>query len=183
MRTIVSTYSPTVLLLLLALGFATTASAQTCLGIDACLLSPNRTDAGLPPSTNGCSVPPEAGPLGEFWADVFEPACNQHDIDWNTFKADLVGWFAQSNTAFLTNMLAICKTRTDVPFAQCVEAANIFVFAVSATSIGQNVYKRHPVLRQLLRVPTVADGSNEPGGASQFGDRRRPGDVGVDARR
>jgi hypothetical protein len=168
-RTIVSKYSSALLLIMLALGIATTASAQTCLGIDACLLSPSRADAGLPPSPNGCSVPPEAGPLGQFWAGVFEPACNQHDVDWNTFKADLVGWFAQSNAAFLTNMLAICKTRTDVPFAQCVEAANIFVFAVSGTSIGQNVYKRTQYFastcacRQLPTAPTNLAAQVSPG--------------------
>jgi len=130
------------LLLVHALGLVTTASAQSCLGIDACLLSPTRGDAGRPLSSNGCSVPPEAGAIGQFWAGVFESACNQHDADWGTFKADLTTWFAQSNAAFHANMLAICQARGDLPASQCMEAANIFVLAVSTTSIGQEFFKR-----------------------------------------
>jgi hypothetical protein len=142
MRRLFPMFGLTIIFLVLVLGFATTASAQTCLGVDACLLSPTRSDAGLPISVNGCSVPPEAGALGQFWAGVFESACNQHDTDWGTFKPDLVAWFAQSNAAFFANMLAICRTRVDLPSSQCIEAANIFVLAVSATSIGQNNFKR-----------------------------------------
>jgi hypothetical protein len=142
MRNIYSKCWPIVLLLLLAPVLSTSASAQTCLGVDACLLSPTRGDAGLPLSVNGCSVPPEAGPIGQFWAGVFEPACNQHDADWGTFNADLFGWFTASNAAFHANMLAICQARVDIPASECLQAANIFVFAVSATSIGQNSFKR-----------------------------------------
>lgn len=155
------------------LGVAT-ASAQTCLGIDACFLSPTRTDAGRPLSTNGCSVPPEAGALGQFWAGVFEPACNQHDRDWGTFKPDLPTWFAQSNAAFHANMLAICQVRADIPTNACAEAANIFVFAVSATSIGQDFFRRAQYFastcacRQLPSAPAnlTAQVSSGPAGAA-----------------
>ena len=157
------------LVLPLALLFAGSASAQTCLGIDACLLSPTRADAARPVTPNGCSVPPEAGPLGQFWAGVFDSACNQHDIDWGTFHADLVSWFAESNAAFYTRMLAICQVRTDIPFSQCRQAADIFVFAVSATSIGQNNYKRSQYFastcacRQLPTPPANLTAQVSPG--------------------
>lgn len=131
-----------VVVLVLTSGLATTASAQSCLDIDACLLSPTRADAARSISPNGCSVPPEAGAIGQFWAGVFQTACNQHDIDWGTFKADFTTWFAQSNAAFYANMLATCKARVDLPANECREAADIFVFAVSATSIGQDFFKR-----------------------------------------
>lgn len=123
-------------------GLPTTASAQTCQGIDACLVSPARSDAGRPTSVNGCSVPPEAGLLGQFWGTVFQSACNQHDTDWGTFKPDIASWFTQSNLAFLNNMLAVCQARPDLPAAQCAEAANIFFLAVSTTSIAQDIYRR-----------------------------------------
>jgi hypothetical protein len=126
----------------LAMSVATNSAAQSCLGIEACLLSPNRGDAGRPIGVNGCSVPPEAGPLGQFWATVFEPACNQHDADWGTFNSNIAVWFTQSNAAFLNRMLAICQARTDLPSAQCAQAANIFFLAVSTTNIASDIYKR-----------------------------------------
>ena len=152
---------------------AATASAQTCLGIDACLLSPARVDAGRPVGFNGCSVPSEAGLLGQFWGTVFETACNQHDTDWGTFKPDIAAWFAQSNSAFRTNMLAICAARPDLPAAACTEAANIFFLAVSTTSIAADIYKRAQYFasscacRQLPSPPTnlTADVSAGSGGA------------------
>ena len=161
------------LLLLLTLGLATTARAQSCLSVDACLLSPTRGDAGQPISVNGCSVPPEAGAIGQFWAGVFESACNRHDADWGTFNADLALWFAQSNAAFHANMLSICQARVDIPASQCVEAANIFVLAVSATSIGQDIFKRGQYFasscacRQLPTAPAnlMAQVSPGPAGA------------------
>jgi hypothetical protein len=172
MRNIVLKPLVIILLLALALGLATTASAQSCLGIDACLLSPARGDAGRPISVNGCSVPPEAGAIGQFWAGVFESACNQHDADWGTFKADFTTWFVQSNTAFHANMLAICHARVDVPTSQCVEAANIFAFAVSSTSIAQDIFKRAQYFasscacRQLPTAPAnlMAQVSSAPTG-------------------
>lgn len=173
MRNICSKHWLTVLLLPLAHTLATTASAQTCLSVDACLLSPTRSDAGLPISVNGCSVPAEAGAIGQFWAGVFESACNQHDADWGTFKAALVTWFTQSNAAFNANMLAVCRTRADIPASQCLEAANIFVYAVSATSIGQTTFKRAQYFasscacRQLPTAPAnlTAQVSSGPAGA------------------
>jgi hypothetical protein len=137
-----------------------TASAQTCLGVDACLLSPTRADAGRPINVNGCSVPPQAGALGQFWASVFESACNLHDADWATFHADVAGGFTQSNLAFRTRMLAICQARTDLPAAQCMEAANIFFLAVSTTSIATDIYTRSQYFsstcacRQLPATPS-----------------------------
>jgi hypothetical protein len=154
-------------------GFVSIASAQPCLGIDACLLSPNRADAQQPISVNGCSVPPQFGVVGQFWATVFTPACNQHDTDWATFKPDVAAWFAQSNAAFYANRLAICQTRADIPAAQCQEAANIFLFAVSSTDIAQEIYKRGQYFasscacRQLPAAPAnlVAQVSSGPFGA------------------
>lgn len=141
-------------------GAAATASAQTCLGVDACLLSPTRADAGRSITVNGCSVPPEAGALGQFWGSVFVAACDQHDTDWGTFKADVAGWFAQSNLAFRNSMLAICQARTDLPIAACMEAANLFYLAVQTTSIATDIYRRSQYLssscacRQLPAAPT-----------------------------
>ena len=139
---------------------AFTASAQTCLPRGACLLSPTRTDAGRPITPNGCSVPPEAGALGQFWGGVFLAACNQHDIDWGTFQSDLNLWFVQSNLAFRNRMLTICQTRTDLPAGACAEAANIFFLAVSQTSIAQEIYLQSQYLssscacRQAPGAPT-----------------------------
>lgn len=184
MRNQLSTTLVSGLLAALVLGVSS-ASAQTCLGIDACLLSPTRSDAGRPISTNGCSVPPEAGALGQFWAGVFASACNQHDADWGTFKPDLATWFAQSNAAFYNNMLAICQARTDIPMSTCLEAANIFVFAVSATSIGQDFFKRAQYFasscacRQLPGAPAnlMAQVTSGPSG----GEVRLQWTPGVDA--
>ena len=156
---------------------AITASAQTCLSLDACLLSPTRTDAGRPITPNGCSVPPEAGALGQFWGSVFLTACNQHDTDWGTFQADINGWFVQSNLAFRNRMLAICLTRTDLPAGACAEAANIFFFAVSQTSIARDIYLQSQYLssscacRQPPSAPTnltaqVSSGAS--GGQASF---------------
>ena len=142
MLNICSKHWLTVLLLAITHILATNASAQTCLSVDACLSSPARSDAGQPISVNGCSVPPEAGTVGQFWARVFESACNQHDADWGTFNPDPPRWFEQSNAAFYANMLDICRTRIDIPTGQCVQAATVFVQAVSATSIAQNIFKR-----------------------------------------
>jgi hypothetical protein len=129
--------------LLIALAWtcsAIHASAQSCLPLDACLLSPTRSDAGRPIVPNGCSVPPEVGPLGQLYADVFVTACNQHDIDWGTFKQDVNGWFVESNLAFRARMLAICQARTDLAAAECTQAASIFFFAVSQTQIARDIY-------------------------------------------
>jgi hypothetical protein len=131
-----------VLIALISTTVTTTTWAQSCLGIEACLLSPTRSDAGRPISPNGCSVPPEAGLLGLFWGSVFESACNQHDTDWGTFKPNIAAWYTQSNLAFRVNMLAICQARTDLPSAQCMEVANIFFLAVSTTSIAADIYTR-----------------------------------------
>ena len=171
MRNIAATKWVIGVLSALALGLATTASAQSCLGIDACLLSPARADAGRPISPNGCSVPPEAGAPGQFWAGVFESACNQHDADWGTFHADLTTWFGQSNGAFYANMLAICQARTDIPASQCIEAASIILYAVSATSIGQDFFKRAQYFasscacRQLPTAPANLTAQVSPGAA------------------
>ena len=117
-----------------------TADAQSCLALEACLLSPTRADAGRPITPNGCSVPSEIGPLGQFYGNVFVEACNQHDIDWGTFKQDFNSWFVESNLAFRARMLAICQARTDLPAAACAEAANLFFFAVSQTSIARDIF-------------------------------------------
>jgi hypothetical protein len=73
---------------------------------------------------------------------VFDSACNQHDVDWGTFNANVAAWFTQSNLAFLTRMLAICQARTDLNSAQCQQAANLFFLGVSTTSIGTDIYRR-----------------------------------------
>ena len=127
---------------LLVMSVASSSAAQSCLSVDACLISPNRGDAGRPITVNGCSVPPEAGPLGQFWASVFEPACNQHDADWGTFRSDIAVWFTQSNAAFLARMLAICQARTDLVGLPCTQSANIFFLAVSTTTIASDIFKR-----------------------------------------
>jgi hypothetical protein len=165
-----------------ALGVATTASAQSCLGIDACLLSPTRTDNGRPITPNGCSVPPEAGALGQFWGGVFATACNQHDIDWGTYKADVNAWFTQSNAGFLANMLAICRARTDLPASQCQQAANLFFLAVSTTSIAQDIFKRSQYFssscacQQLPTAPTNLTSQITPGaGGAQVRLQWTPG--------
>ena len=116
------------------------AAAQSCLSLDACLLSPTRADAGRPITPNGCSVPPQAGALGQFWGSVFTDACNQHDIDWGTFKADINSWFVESNLAFRARMLSICQARTDLPAGSCAEAANIFFLAVSQTQTAFDIF-------------------------------------------
>jgi hypothetical protein len=126
----------------LAMSVASSSAAQSCLGIDACLLSPTRSDAGRPIGVNGCSVPPEAGALGQFWGTVFESACNQHDRDWGSFRPDIASWFTQSNAAFLDNMLAICQAQAAVVPTQCAQIANLFFFAVSTTSIAADIYRR-----------------------------------------
>jgi hypothetical protein len=155
-------------------GAATTASAQNCLALDACLLSPTRADAGRPIVPNGCSVPPEAGALGQFWGGVFQTACNQHDIDWGTFQSDLNGWFAQSNLAFQTRMLAICQARTDLPAGACTEAANIFFFAVSQTQLARDIYLQSQYLssncacRNAPSAPTNLTVQVSPGGQVAF---------------
>jgi hypothetical protein len=116
------------------------ATAQSCLPLDACLLSPSRADAGRPIIPNGCSVPLEAGPLGQFWGGVFVEACNQHDIDWGTFKPDINSWLLESNLAFLTRMLGTCLARLDLPAGTCAETANLFFLAVSQTSIARDIF-------------------------------------------
>lgn len=149
-----------VLAAIVSVGAPYVASAQTCLNIDACLLSPTRADAGRPITPNGCSVPPEAGALGQFWGQVFVAACNQHDLDWGTFKQDFAGWYAQSNLEFRNRMLATCQARTDLPASACAEAANIFFLAVSTTSIAADIYRNSQYFssscacRQLPAAPT-----------------------------
>lgn len=151
-------------------GTAFTVSAQTCLSLEACLLSPTRADAGRPITPNGCSVPPEAGALGQFWGGVFTTACNQHDIDWGTFNSDLNGWYVQSNLAFRTRMLAICLARTDLPAASCAEAANIFFLAVSQTQQARDIYLQSQYLsstcacRNAPSAPTNLTVQVSPGG-------------------
>ena len=114
--------------------------AQTCLALDACLLSPTRTGNGRPITPNGCSVPPTIGSLGAFWGGVFTAACNQHDIDWGTFKSDIASWFTQSNKAFRTSMLAICQTRADRTF--CNQAAELFFLGVSTTQQAMDIFRQ-----------------------------------------
>ena len=142
MRHVVRKVSVVLIHCVLAVSLARDSAAQSCLGIDACLLSPTRSDASRPTSFNGCSVPPEVGPLGQFWGTVFVSACNQHDIDWGTFRSDIAGWFTQSNATFLANMLATCQARTDLDRALCIQAANLFHLGVSATSIAADIYRR-----------------------------------------
>ena len=142
MRKITRSLLPIIIQVVLLLSFASNTFAQACLGVDACLLSPTRTSAGLPAGVNGCSVPPEFGALGQFWAAVFETACNQHDADWGTFQADVPGWYMQSNLAFRNNLRAICTVRTDLPLATCLQASEIFFLAVSTTDIAANIYRQ-----------------------------------------
>ena len=155
-------------------GSAITVTAQTCLSLEACLLSPTRADAGRPITPNGCSVPPEAGALGQFWGGVFVAACNQHDLDWGTFKADINGWFLQSNLAFRTRMLATCLARTDLPAGACAEAANIFFFAVSQTTQARDIYLLSQYLSsncactQAPSAPTNLTVQVSPGGQVAF---------------
>ena len=146
------------------------ASAQPCLSIDACLLSPTRADAHRQIVPNGCSVPPEAGAAGQFWGAVFTQACNQHDIDWGTFQADIAGWFTQSNLAFRSNMLAICQARADLPPALCNEAANLFFLGVSTTAIATEIYRQSQYLSSTCAclsgptAPTNLTAQVSPGG-------------------
>jgi hypothetical protein len=129
----------TILAVLVWAGTSFDVFAQTCLPQDVCLMSPNRAPNGRPITPNGCSVPAAAGPLGQFYGGVFVAACNQHDIDWGTFNADINGWYTQSNNAFLARMLAICQTRPDLGQA-CISAANLFFFGVNSTQEGRNNY-------------------------------------------
>ena len=155
-------------------GSVITASAQNCLALDACLLSPTRADAGRPITPNGCSVPPEAGALGQFYGAVFVSACNQHDIDWGTFKADINGWFEQSNLAFRNRMLAICLTRTDLPGGACAQAANLFFLGVSQTTVARDIYLQSQYLSstcactQTPSAPTNLTVQVSPGGQVAF---------------
>jgi hypothetical protein len=158
---------------LISTGVANTALAQTCLALDACLLSPTRTDNGRPITPNGCSVPPEAGALGAFWGGVFTTACNQHDIDWGTFNSDIASWFAQSNQTFRTNMLAICQTRADRTF--CNQAAEIFFLGVSTTQQGMDIYRQSQYLSSSCSAcsggptaPTNLTVQVSPGGIVNF---------------
>lgn len=132
----------TAVLGLIVLATGASASAQTCLAIDACLLSPTRTNNGRPITPNGCSVPPGIGSQGQFWGGVFTAACNQHDIDWGTFKADITAWFTQSNQTFRNNMLAICQARTDLLLPLCNEVANLFFLGVSSTSVAMDIFRQ-----------------------------------------
>ena len=133
-----------VLAALISTSAANTTLAQTCLALDACLLSPTRTDNGRPITPNGCSVPPEAGSLGAFWGGVFTPACNQHDLDWGTFKSDIASWFTQSNQTFRTNLLAICQTRADRTL--CSQVAEFFFRGVSTTQQAMDIYRQSQYL-------------------------------------
>ena len=133
------------------------ASAQTCLAQDACLLSPNRTANGRTITPNGCSVPAAAGSIGQFYGSVFAAACNQHDTDWGTFAADLNGWYSQSNTLFRTRMLAICQTRPELG-QSCVDAANLFFFAVNTTQEARAIFNQ----AQYLSSNCSACGSAVP---------------------
>ena len=171
----------TVLAAIVSISAPFVASAQTCLGVDACLLSPTRADAGRQITPNGCSVPPEAGALGQFWGQVFVAACNQHDIDWGTFKPDIAAWFAQSNLAFRDRLLATCQTRTDLPGSSCMEAANIFFFAVSATSIATDIYRRSQYFVEFMRVQPATRAADESDGPGLFRHRRWSGHVAMDA--
>jgi hypothetical protein len=170
-----------VLAAVVSLATAVSAGAQQCLAIDACLLSPTRTDAGRQIVPNGCSVPPEAGQLGQFWGAVFTQACNQHDIDWGTFKSDIAAWFTQSNLAFRTNMLAICQTRTDLSPPVCAEAANLFFLGVSTTSIGQDIYRQSQYLSSSCACvtgpapPTNLTAQVSPGGVVNLQWTASPG--------
>jgi hypothetical protein len=141
MRRPVRSLAVMILLGLVLLAVPANTLAQACLGIDACLLSPTRADAGTPTSVNGCSVPPDAGALGLFWGTVFESACNQHDVDWGTFTSDVAGWFLQSNFAFRDAMRAICIARPALG-PTCAQAAEIFFLAVSTTPIAMEIYRR-----------------------------------------
>ena len=155
-------------------GTTATATAQSCLALDACLASPTRADAGRPITPNGCSVPPEAGALGQFWGSVFLTACNQHDLDWGTFKADINGWFVESNLAFRTRMLAICQARTDLPSGSCADTANLFFFGVSQTTTARDIYLQSQYLSstcacsQAPSAPTNLTVQVSPGGQVAF---------------
>ncbi len=155
-------------------GVAFSASALSCLSLDSCLLSPTRADAGRPIVPDGCSVPPQFGALGQFWGEVFTAACNQHDIDWGSFNADVNSWFVQSNLAFRTRMLAICLTRTDLPAGACAEAANVFFIAVSQTQQARDVYLQAQYLsstcacRNAPSAPTDLAVQVSPGGQVAF---------------
>ncbi len=129
--------------LVVAAGFFSSVAAQSCLPVDACLVSPTRQPVMGPIGSNGCSVPSEAGPLGAFYAEVFKDACDQHDIDWGTFAPtpQLANWFVETNNRFYANMLGICTRRTDLIFSQCSDAAAIFTLAVSQTSIAVERFK------------------------------------------
>jgi len=141
MRHVGRSSASVIIMVVLLLAVANNSAAQSCLGIEACLLSPARSDAGLPTSPNGCSVPPQFGALGQFWANVFVNACNQHDTDWSTFKSDVAGWYVQSNLAFRNNLRATCAARTDLDQSTCLQAAEIFFLAVSTTDIAADIYR------------------------------------------
>ena len=138
-------------------GTTFNASAQSCLAQDACLLSPNRAANGRTITPNGCSVPAAAGALGQFYGSVFTAACNQHDIDWGTFNADVNAWYTQSNTLFRTRMLAICQSRPELG-QSCIDAANFFFFAVNTTQEARSIFNQ----AQYLSSDCSACGSGTP---------------------
>jgi hypothetical protein len=139
-------------------GTTFNASAQSCLAQDACLLSPNRAANGRTITPNGCSVPAAAGSLGQFYGSVFTAACNQHDIDWGTFAADLNGWYSQSNTLFRTRMLAICQSRPELG-QSCVDAANLFFFAVNTTQEARAIFNQAQYLSSDCSACSGAPGA------------------------
>jgi hypothetical protein len=139
-------------------GTTFNASAQSCLAQDACLLSPNRAANGRTITPNGCSVPAAAGSLGQFYGSVFTAACNQHDIDWGTFAADLNGWYSQSNTLFRTRMLAICQSRPELG-QSCVDAANLFFFAVNTTQEARAILNQAQYLSSDCSACSGAPGA------------------------
>lgn len=165
---------------LISLGAAHSTLAQTCLALDACLASPTRTANGRPITPNGCSVPPGIGALGAFWGGVFTAACNQHDLDWGTFKSDVASWFAESNQTFRTNMLAICQNRSDRSF--CNQAAEIFFLGVSTTQQAMDIYRQSQFLSSSCSVcsggpstPTNLTVQVSPGGIVAFQWTGSPG--------
>ena len=134
------------------------ASAQTCLasGRVSALAQPHRQR----PHDHAQRLfrfRPLPALIGQFYGSVFAAACNQHDTDWGTFAADLNGWYSQSNTLFRTRMLAICQTRPELG-QSCVDAANLFFFAVNTTQEARAIFNQ----AQYLSSNCSACGSAVP---------------------
>ena len=124
----------------------TMAAGQECLGVQACLFSPERTEVMGPPDPfDGCSVPLERlpswlHPMADAASEFFRPACDTHDHNYSRFVPRQQ--FESSRLAieaeFLADMTALCAggfAGVDPLLALCQSAAVAFAGAVSAEGV------------------------------------------------